>query len=226
MSGTLYLIATPIGNLKDLTERAKETLNAVDLILAEDTRKSGLLLRHFEIKKPLNSFFEHNETSRIEKVLSDLKNGKSIALLTDAGTPTISDPGYKLVREAVSLGINVVGIPGASAVTLALSVSGLPTDKFLFLGFLPKKEGQKRNYFSELITRFSDFPVTLIAFESPYRLIETLEVLNGIKPETKIAVCRELTKMYEEVIRGIPKDLLNFYKDREPKGEITLVFHF
>lgn len=219
------MVATPIGNLKDLTQRALETLGWVDLVLAEDTRKSGLLLQHFNIKKPLLSYFEHNEVQRIPEIIKMLNDGKNVALVSNAGTPTISDPGYKLVRECLSAKINIASIPGPSAIINALVSSGLPTDRFLFLGFLPRKEGQLKNFLEKLKEKFGDFPTTFVAFESPYRLLKTLNNLKENFPQAQIAVCRELTKVHEEIQRGSVEEVLNHFSTHPPKGEIVIVFH-
>lgn len=224
--GTLFLVATPIGNLKDITQRALEALQQADLILAEDTRKSGLLLKHYDIKKPLLSYFEHNERRRIPEVLQKLQGDKNVALISNAGTPTISDPGYKLVRECLSAGISVISVPGPSAIISALISSGLPTDRFLFLGFLPRKEGQLKNLLEKLKEKFNDFPVTFVAFESPYRLTKTLSAIKETAPQTQVAVCRELTKVHEGVQRGSVEEVLNHFSTHSPKGEVTFVFRF
>lgn len=226
MAGTLFLVATPIGNLKDITQRALETLQSVDLVLAEDTRKSGLLLKHYQIQKPLLSYFEHNELRRLPEVLQKLQEGKNVALISSAGTPTISDPGYKLVRECLSAGIGVASIPGPSALISALVSSGLPTDRFLFLGFLPRKEGQLKNLLEKLKEGFNDFPVTFVAFESPYRLVQTLQFIKEVTPSAQVTVCRELTKIHEEIQRGSLEEVLTHFSAHPPKGEITLVFRF
>lgn len=224
MTGTLFLVATPIGNLKDITQRALQTLQQVGLILAEDTRKSGLLLKHYDIQKPLLAYFEHNELRRIPEVIQKLKEGKNIALISNAGTPTISDPGYKLIRTCLSMGISVVSIPGPSAIISALISSGLPTDRFLFLGFLPRKEGQLKNLLEKLKEKSTDFPITFVAFESPYRLLKTLNTIKEVVPQAQVAVCRELTKIHEEVQHGSVEAVLTYFITHSPKGEITLVF--
>lgn len=223
---TLYLVATPIGNLNDLSPRALSTLKSVDLILCEDTRRTGLLLNNLGIAKPLLSYFEHNEAQRIPEIVRSLLAGKSAALVSDAGTPTISDPGYKLVRECLANGLNVISVPGPSAILAALSVSGLPTDRFIYLGFLSHKESQKKNLFSDLMIRFVGYPTTFICFESPYRLQKTLRLLCDLSPECRVVVARELTKIHEEFIRLTAKEALEHFTAITPKGEITLLFRF
>ncbi|MEK7611352.1 MAG: 16S rRNA (cytidine(1402)-2'-O)-methyltransferase [Patescibacteria group bacterium] len=223
---TLYLIATPIGNLNDLSPRAISTLKSVDLILCEDTRRTGLLLNNLGINKPLLSYFEHNEVQRIPEIVRSLLAGKSAALVSDAGTPTISDPGYKLVRECLANNFNVISIPGPSAILTALAASGFPTDRFCYLGFLSHKESQKNNLFSDLLIRFAGFPTTFICFESPYRLQKTLRLLSELSPECRVVVARELTKIHEEFIRLTAKDALDHFTANEPRGEITLLFRF
>ena len=215
----LYLVSTPIGNRHDITLRALEFFNQLDYLLCEDTRKTKQLLEFYEIKKmpTLISFYESVEEQKIPQVISWLKAGKSVGLVTNAGTPLISDPGFKLVRECVKENIQVVPIPGASALLAALVVSGLPTDKFTFLGFLPKKVGKKEKLLKEA-------KYTVIAYESPYRIIKTLELLQKLMPEKQVVICRELTKKFEEVVRGRPEELLEKMRDRKIKGEIVLMF--
>lgn len=222
--GTLFLVSSPIGNLRDLSFRAVETLAEVDLVLAEDTRKTGLLLKHLNITKPQLSYFEYNEAERIPEIIVRLKNQEKIALLSNAGTPTVSDPGYKLVRECLANKLPVVSIPGPSAIITALTASGLPTDRFLYLGFLPRKENQKRTYLTNLLKSFADFPTTFVAFESPFRLYQTLEIIAQLSPTASVAVAREMTKIHEEYIRGNVAEVLAHFREKAPKGEITLVF--
>ncbi len=223
--GTLFLVSSPIGNLRDLSFRAVETLAEVDLVLAEDTRKTGLLLKHLNLSKPQLSYFEYNETERIPEIIVRLKNQEKIALISNAGTPTVSDPGYKLVRECIANKLPVVSIPGPSAIITALTASGLPTDRFLYLGFLPRKENQKRTYLTNLLKSFADFPMTFIVFESPFRLCQTLEIIAELLPTASVAVAREMTKIHEEYIRGNVTEVLVHFREKAPKGEITLVFH-
>ncbi|MDZ8050175.1 MAG: 16S rRNA (cytidine(1402)-2'-O)-methyltransferase [Aulosira sp. ZfuVER01] len=218
--GTLYVVGTPIGNLEDITFRAVRILQTVDLIAAEDTRHTGKLLQHFQIKVPQVSYHEHNRTSRIPELLEHLANGKAIALVSDAGMPGISDPGYELVKGCVEAGISVVPIPGASAAITALSASGLPTDRFVFEGFLSAKSQQRREYLESLQTESR----TLIFYESPHRLRDTLQDLGEtFGSDRQIVLARELTKFYEEFWRGTIADAIAHYSQREPQGEYTLV---
>ena len=219
MSGRLFLVGTPIGNLGDMTERAKETLAGVDVVAAEDTRRTGRLLSRFGIKRPLVSLFEGNEARRTAELLTGLREGKDVALVTDAGMPLISDPGHRLVRACVDEGIDVRVVPGPSAVTAALAVSGLPSDRFVFEGFLPRKAGDRR----ERIRSLADEQRTIVVFESPLR-IETLlhEVLEEVG-DRRVAVARELTKLHEEVVRGRTSEVLGRLGGSEPKGEVVVV---
>lgn len=221
--GTLFIVSTPIGNLKDITLRAIETLKKVDLVLAEDTRHTGILLKHYEIKKPLLSYQEYNELQRIPIVLEKLRRGENIALVSDAGTPTISDPGFKLVRECLKEGIKVESIAGPSAVTTALVVSGLPTDKFFFLGYLPKKEGHRKKVLHDLTKMIQIIKTTVIFFETPHRLLKTLQEMLEILGDRQIVVCRELTKIHEEVRREKISKAIDYFSKIKPKGEITLL---
>ena len=214
----LYIISTPIGNRQDITLRALEIFNLVDYLLCEDTRKTKLLLDFYQIKKMpvLVSFYEPVEEQKIPQVVDWLKEGKNVGLVTNAGTPLVSDPGFKLVRECVKENIQVVPIPGASAILSALVVSGLPTDKFTFLGFLPKKEGKKEKLLKE--ARY-----TVIAYESPFRLIKTLVMLQKLFPERQIVICRELTKKFEEIARGKPEELVKKFSQGKVKGEVVIL---
>ncbi len=209
----LYIISTPIGNLSDITVRAVDTLKAVDLVLCEDTRRSSLLMKKLGISTRRTSFNDFNKERKTPKIISMLKD-KDIALISDAGTPGISDPGFYLVREAIKHDITVTHIPGPSAIISALVVSGLPTDRFTFIGFLPKKKNKLRALKLEP-------DMTYVAFESPHRIIKTLNVIKEHYPEMRMALCRELTKLHEEVIRGNPAEILKQLKN--PKGEMTLV---
>ncbi|MEW6376235.1 MAG: 16S rRNA (cytidine(1402)-2'-O)-methyltransferase [Thermodesulfobacteriota bacterium] len=217
--GTLYIVSTPIGNLEDITLRALRILKGVDLIAAEDTRRTGLLLKHFGIQTSLTSYFEGNELKKKEFILSRLRQGDQIALVSDAGTPGISDPGFRLIQTAIQNQIPIVPIPGPSAVIAALSVSGLPTDAFLFKGFLPHKSKKRR----DLLKQMEEIRETLIFYESPHRISETLEDIFDILGDREIVLTRELTKTYEEVLRGKVSQILNQMEGRKLKGEITLV---
>lgn len=233
--GTLYIVATPIGNLQDISQRAIETLRNVDLIACEDTRKTGILLHHIsiyhtiseeKIKKPrLISYYEENELQRIPEITNALKNGLDIALISDAGTPTISDPGFKLVRECIANNIKVESIPGPSSVISSLVSSGLPTDKFIFLGFLPKKPGHRKKLLDNLSIVLSKIKQTAIIFESPYRLVKTLEELKEIFGDINVVIARELTKIHEEVRREKISQSLTHFKNVTPKGEIVILFN-
>ncbi len=215
----LYLVATPIGHLGDITLRALETLKSVDLIASEDTRHSGLLLRHFEIPTPQVSYHQHNEARRTAELIEQLEQGRNIALITDAGTPGISDPGHRLLRACQQREIAYTVIPGASAVPVALLGSGFDLDTFTFSGFLPVKSGQRE----KKLTAAIEAGVTTAFFESPYRLVKSLTVLERIAPARPVCVARELTKKFEEFRRGLPAELLAHYTAHPPKGEICLV---
>jgi 16S rRNA (cytidine1402-2'-O)-methyltransferase len=220
LAAGLYLVATPIGNLRDITVRALEVLAAADLIACEDTRVTRKLLDHYGIATPLTSYHEHNAAEARPKLLARLADGAAIALVADAGTPLVSDPGYKLVREARAAGASVTALPGASAVLAALTLSGLPTDRFLFEGFLPVKEGARRARINEL----KRIPATLVLFETGPRIAATLADLAADLGPRQAAICRELTKLYEEVRRG---DLGTLAREaaqaEEPRGEIVIV---
>jgi 16S rRNA (cytidine1402-2'-O)-methyltransferase len=224
MKGKLFLVATPIGNLDDTTLRAIETLKEVDLILAEDTRRTKILLDYYQIKKPMISFFEGNEERKIPQVLAKLTQGQNIAQVSDSGTPLISDPGFKLVREAIKESIEVESIPGPSAVLTALTISGLPPDKFLFLGYLPKRPGKRNQILKNIQLINQLIKITLILFESPHRLIKTLEDLKEVFGEIEIVVCRELTKIHQEVRREKISQSLAHFNQIKPKGELTILF--
>ncbi|MCC5608387.1 16S rRNA (cytidine(1402)-2'-O)-methyltransferase [Nostoc sp. CHAB 5834] len=218
--GTLYVVGTPIGNLEDITFRAVRILQTVDIIAAEDTRHTGKLLQHFQVKTPQVSYHEHNRTSRIPELLEHLVNNKAIALVSDAGMPGISDPGYELVKACIEAGIAVVPIPGASAAITALSAAGLPTDRFVFEGFLPAKSQQRQEHLESLQTESR----TLIFYESPHRLRDTLQDLALVwGSDRQIVLGRELTKLYEEFWRGTIAEAIAHYNQREPQGEYTLV---
>ena len=218
--GTLYVVGTPIGNLEDMTFRAVRILQTVDLIAAEDTRHTGKLLQHFEIKTPQVSYHEHNRTERLLELLQELAEGKAIALVTDAGMPGISDPGYELVKACIDAGMPVVPIPGATAGITALSAAGLPTDRFVFEGFLPAS-GQARQKRLELLQAESR---TLILYESPHRLRATLpDLANSLGIHRPMVIARELTKLHEEFWRGTIGEAIAHYQQKEPRGEFTLV---
>lgn len=217
--GTLYIVSTPIGNREDITLRALRLLKEVNLIAAEDTRHTGLLLRHFGIQTPLTSYFEGNESRKKEFILSKLRQGERVALVSDAGTPGISDPGFRLIQTAAENRIAVVPVPGPSAVIAALSVSGLPTDAFLFKGFLPHKSKKREDWLKQL----EGVRETLIFYESPHRLSETLSDIFEILGDREMVLTRELTKIYEEVLRGKVSEIQTQIGDRKLKGEITLV---
>jgi 16S rRNA (cytidine1402-2'-O)-methyltransferase len=219
MPGTLYLVATPIGNLEDITLRALRVLRECDVVAAEDTRRTGQLLRHFEITKPLLSYFQFNEARRSEEIIERLGRGEKVALVTDAGTPGISDPGERVVRAAIQAGRRVESVPGACALVAALTASGLPTDEFHFIGFLPHKSGQRRNE----LTRVSQLTGTLVLYESPYRIEKLLGELNEVMPERHIVLARELTKKFEEYLRGTPAQLIEATKTRSLKGEFVVM---
>jgi len=218
MKATLYIVATPIGNLSDITLRALETFKRVDVIVCEDTRRTKILLDKYDIKKPLVSFHQHSKLQKVEQIVSDLKSGKSIALVTDAGTPGISDPGGILVAEAVKEGIKVEPIPGASALVTIISVAGIPMDKFLFLGFLPNKKGRE-TIFNQMV----EYPFPVVFYESPHRIIKTLEALQA-KCDGQIILGRELTKQFEEILRGSVEEVLDQLKKSTIKGEFVVIY--
>lgn len=213
------MVATPIGNLEDITFRALRILREVDLVAAEDTRQTAKLLQHYGIRKFLVSYHEHNERRRTGELMAQLRAGRSVALVSDAGTPGISDPGYELIRACVEEGIPVVPVPGPSAVLAALAASGLATDRFLFAGFIPRKSSDRRRFFEEL----KEERGTLILFESPERILESLRDLRAVVGDRRVAVCRELTKLHEEVFRGRISEALAHLEAHPPRGEITLV---
>lgn len=219
MSGTLYLVGTPIGNLGDMTDRARETLRSVDLVAAEDTRRTGRLLKAFGIKARTISLFEGNERVRTEEVLIELREGRDVALVSDAGMPAVSDPGFPLVRACIEARIDVRVVPGPSAVIAALVVSGLPGDRWVFEGFLPRKVGERR---ARLRSMRHD-PRTVVLFESPHRLATLLRDVLVELGDRRTAVARELTKLHEEVVRGRASEVLATLADHEPKGEVVVV---
>ena len=216
--GTLYIVGTPIGNLKDATHRSLEVLRDVDLIAAEDTRRTGILLNHYEIKTPLASFNSYNQVKKSDRLIARLKMGHDLALVSDAGTPGVSDPLYYLVNATLDERVPVVSLPGPSAVLVALTVSGLPVNRFTFEGFLPLKKGRKK-----LIAELAQEKRTIVLFESPYRIVKTLKELYRVMGDRKAVLARELTKMHEEVIRGTLGALADKAEEQKLKGEITLV---
>lgn len=220
MSGRLTVVATPIGNLEDLSERARRALETADSVACEDTRRTGRLLVHLGLKKKLISLHEHNERARLPALLEKLESGSEIALVSDAGTPLLSDPGYLLVREAVARGLTVEAVPGPSAVLTALVVSALPPHPFTFAGFPPPKSGKRRAFF----LRFANLGHTVIFFESPHRLVPSLEdALSVFGDYRPAALLRELTKMHEEALRGTLGDLVEQLRDKKPRGEYVIV---
>lgn len=219
MQGKLYLCATPIGNLEDITLRVLRTLEEVDLIAAEDTRNSIKLLNHFEIKTPMTSYHEFNKFDKAYQLVEKMKNGQNIALITDAGTPGISDPGEEFVRICYESGIEVTSLPGACACVTALTLSGLPTRRFVFEAFLPKDKKERAFILSEL----SSETRTIIIYEAPHHLLKTLEELHDALGDRKLTLCRELTKRYETAFSTTISDAIAYYDEQEPKGEFVLV---
>jgi 16S rRNA (cytidine1402-2'-O)-methyltransferase len=218
-SGRLFIVGTPIGNMEDITLRALRVLREASLVAAEDTRHTGMLLARHSIKKPLVSYHEFNEARRTAELLKDLQEGRSIALVSDAGMPTVSDPGQRLIRAAIDAGIAVEVIPGVSAITTALTGSGLGGGPFLFYGFLPHKSGQRRN----ALTRLAPLPWSLVFFESPYRLVKSLQDMHDQLGNRRAVVARELTKKFEEILHGDLAATLKKLENRSVKGEITVV---
>ena len=217
--GTLYLVATPIGNLEDMTFRAVRVLKECDVVAAEDTRRTGQLLKHFGLSKPMLSYFAFNEAKRSEEILERLKRGEKVALVTDAGSPGISDPGERVVRAVRAAGLRVESVPGPCALVAALTASGLPTDEFHFIGFLPHKSGQRRKQLEAL----KQFAGTLVLYESPYRIEKLLVELVEVFPERQVVLARELTKKFEEFLHGTPAELLEVTKKRSLKGEFVVM---
>jgi len=218
-TGTLFIVATPIGNLQDITLRAIETLKSVDVIVCEDTRITGRLLGKYEIQKKLLALNEFNEEQIVHKIIG-LLDYQNVALVSDAGTPLISDPGYRLVHEARKKGLTVIPIPGPNAAIAALSASSLPTDKFVFLGFLPKSKTKAM----ELIKTTSAINATIVLYESPHRIVQTLTSIQNVLGDIEVTIARELTKIYEEIITLKVSELINMYTLKEPKGEIVVLF--
>ena len=220
MSSKLYLIPTPVGNLEDMTLRGIRILKEVDLILAEDTRKTSILLKHYKIETRLESFHKFNEHKKLQKYIESLKSGSCIALVSDAGTPSISDPGFLLVRECIREDIRVECLPGATAFVPALVNSGFPSERFVFEGFLPQKKGRNKR-----LEALAGETRTIIFYESPFRLVKTLNQLAEIfSPEHRVCICRELTKVYEENRRGTLEEISRYYEAHPPKGEIVIIF--
>ena len=219
-SGTLYLVATPIGNLGDMTVRAIEVLKKVDIIACEDTRHSRILLDHYGIRKPVVSYFDFSEKKQAPRLIQKLEQGAAVALISDAGTPGISDPGYRLVRRAIEKDIRIESIPGPSAFLCALSVSGLPTDRFIFEGFMPIKSGQRKNK----LLSFKEEERTVIFYESPHRLLKTLEAIAAVLGDIEIVVARELTKKFEEVVRAKVKKIIERFSGKKVLGEFVILF--
>ena len=217
--GTLYVVPTPVGNLEDITARALRVLREADLILAEDTRTSGNLLRHFDIRNAMLSFHKFNEHQVVENVVDRLRGGETLALVSDAGTPGISDPGFLLVREAIRVGVEVITLPGATAFVPALVSSGLPCDKFCFEGFLPQKKGRQSR-----LQELKDEPRTIIFYESPHRLLKALEqFIEVFGPQRPASVCREISKVHEQSVRGTLSEILTYFQENEPRGEFVII---
>ena len=217
-SGTLYLVATPIGNLEDITYRAVKILSSVDLIAAEDTRTTKILLDHYSLHKPMISYFSYNEKTRAPQLIEKLKAGQSIALVSDAGTPGISDPAFHIVQQAIAAGIPIIPIPGPSAFLSALIASGLPIDRFVFEGFLPLKKGRKTKFES-----LKSEPRTIVLYESPHRIIRTLEDIQTYLGKRQVVVARELTKKFEEISRGPIESVLSAISGKQPRGEYVVI---
>lgn len=217
--GKLYVVPTPVGNLEDMTFRAIRILKEADLILAEDTRTSGILLKHFEIKNAMQSHHKFNEHQTVEKVVERIKAGETVALISDAGTPGISDPGFLVVRECVRNGIEVQCLPGATAFVPALVASGLPDERFCFEGFLPQKKGRMTR-----LNALKEETRTMIFYESPYRLVKTLtQLIEYFGPDRQVSVCREISKVHEESVRGTLQEVVAHFTETEPRGEIVIV---
>ena len=221
MEGTLYIVATPIGNLGDITFRAIEVLKQVDVIACEDTRHTKILLSHYGIQKTLISYFEHNKEKKARYILRLLDEGKNVALVSDAGTPGISDPGYRVIRDALDNEVNVISIPGANAALAALAVSGMPTDRFAFEGFLPNKTTARKKKLSEFAKKKS----TIICYESPHRLLASLEDMGEVLGDAELVVAREITKKFEEIKRGNASDLLAYFKQKKVRGEFVVIIN-
>jgi len=220
-SGILYLVATPIGNLGDITLRAIEILRAVDFVICEDSRRSGMLMKHLGLQKKFRTLHEQTPPEKQKSIIEELKKGASAALISDAGTPLISDPGFELVREAIQSGIKIETIPGPSAFVSALILSGLPSHKFLFVGYLPQKEKARH----DALTNLANIPYTLIFYESPYRLLKALKDMIQIFGDRKASVSRELTKKFEETVRGTLSEILTYFEKKKILGEYVICVH-
>lgn len=217
--GTLYLVPTPVGNLEDITMRALRVLREADLILAEDTRTSGNLLKHFDIKNAMLSYHKFNEHKTVESIVERLLAGQTIAVVSDAGTPGISDPGFLVAREAIKAGIEVITLPGATAFVPALVSSGLPCDRFCFEGFLPQKKGRQTR-----LQALAEETRTMIFYESPHRIVKALtQFIEVFGPERQVSVCREISKIHEESVRGTLQEVLQHFTETEPRGEFVIV---
>lgn len=225
--GTLYIVATPIGNLQDITLRAITVLKSVGYIACEDTRMTGRLLTALEIdhKPMLISYYEQTELSRVPNILNLLINGQDVALVSDSGTPLVSDPGFPLVREALKQNIKVVSIPGPSAVISSLVSSGLPTDKFLFLGFLPKKDGHRKTLLEKVKKSNSELESTVVVYEAPHKILKTLASIKEVYGDIKITLARELTKIHEEILTDTISNFITKYEKQNPKGEFVILFN-
>lgn len=236
--GILYIVSTPIGNLQDITLRAIRTLFEVDYIACEDTRRTGVLLDTMSVpytdlirnsnysghRPKLISYYEQIELRRIPEILSLLQKGMSVALTSDAGTPAISDPGFKLIRECIKMGVRIEAIPGPSSVITALTLSGLPTDKFTFVGYPPQKSGHRIKFFESIMAAHKELKTTIIVLVAPHKLLTTLEEINKVFGDISIVLCRELTKIHEEIIRKNVNESIEYFQKRAPKGEFVLVF--
>lgn len=215
----LYLVPTPVGNLEDITLRALRVLKEADLILAEDTRTSGLLLKHFDIHRPMLSYHKFNEHQTVERIVERLLAGETVAVISDAGTPGISDPGFLVAREAVRAGVEVSCLPGATAFVPALVASGLPCDKFCFEGFLPQKKGRQTR-----LTQLAEEPRTMVFYESPHRVVKALQQFQEVfGTERPVAVCREISKLHEDIVRGTLAEVLAHFTEHEPRGEFVII---
>ena len=217
----LYIVATPIGNLEDITLRASRILGEVELILAEDTRKTGLLLQRLNIKKDLVSFYEHNEIRKIPLVIEKLKEGRDIALVSSAGTPTISDPGYKLIKTCRKEGISITSLPGPSSIINCLALSSMPHDKFAFLGYMPRKASAQR----KLLEKAKEWGLTLVFFESPYRVLKSLGLIKEVLGKVRVVIAREMTKKFEEVYEAEVEEVIEHFSKKEPKGEFVIAIN-